>query len=469
LLNYSEANREFKMLAEIHFYEGLLVLTCSDKNLVPSFFRWDKRKGIWSAPAIFYRKTVILFKEKGIKLIDKASGFSKINLKLKLDYETRLYQNEALNEWKELGCLGTIVSPTGSGKSLIALKAMEMIGGSTFVVLPTIDLMNQWYDLLTDNFGIPVGILGGGLHEIKDITVSTYDSAYMYMDRYGNRFRFLIFDEIHHLPAPKYSIIPEMSLAPYRLGLTATYERQDGQEVILERLVGKEIVATTVKELKGKHLADFEIVKLRVDLTGDEKKDYNRLKENVRTFIKESKLPLYGKNIDKFFKKSVFDPSARRALLANNLARKISLSSKNKVEILESLIKRHFHGKIIIFSELNEVTYAISDRFLVPALTHEINTIERKRILDKFKKGDYRIIAASKVLNEGVDVPDANIGIILSGSGSSREQIQRLGRILRKKEGKKAILYEIVTKGTIESSLSRRRKTKDVDVRTLSV
>jgi len=457
------------MLPELKFFNGLIIIRGLDKQKIPPFFKWDVRKKVWSAPAIFYRKTVSLFKDRNIRFVDKASDFSKVPLKVKLDYEIRSYQTEALKAWKEQGYLGTIISPTGSGKSLIALKAMERISGSTFIVLPTIDLMNQWYDLLTDNFGIAVGVLGGGMHEIKDVTVSTYDSAYIYMDRYGDKFKFLIFDEIHHLPAPKYSIIPEMSVAPYRLGLTATYERLDGQEIILERLIGKEITATTIKELRGKHLAEFEVIRVRVELTPEEKKTYERLKENVSRFIKESKLPLYGKNLDKFFKKSVFDPSARRALFSNNIAKKISLSSINKIEILEALIKRHFKDKVIIFSELNEVTYEISRRFLVPALTHEIKTVERKRILDKFKKGEYRIIAASKVLNEGVDVPDANVGIILSGSGSSREQIQRLGRILRKKEGKKAVLYEIVTKGTIESSLSRRRKSKDVDVRSLSV
>ena len=457
------------MIPELHYFEGLILLYAQDKKNVPSYFKWDHRKRVWSAPAIFYRKTITLFKEKNIKLIDKASNFTKLDLKIYTDYEVRDYQEEALKLWKENSYLGTIVSPTGSGKSLLALKAMETIRGSSFIVLPTIDLMNQWYDLLTDNFRIPIGVLGGGHHEIKDITVSTYESAYIYMNKYGNKFKFLIFDEVHHLPTEKFSIIPEMSIAPYRLGLTATYERQDGQEVWLERLIGKEIVATTIKELKGKHLADFEVIKIRIDLTSGERKQYDELKKRVSNFIKESKLPLYGKNIDKFFKKSVFDPSARRALLSNNLAKKISLCSQSKIELLESLIKRHFNDKIIIFSELNEVTYTISQRFLIPALTHEIGTIERKKILDKFKKGEYRLLAASKVLNEGVDVPDANVGIILSGSGSSREHVQRLGRILRKKEGKKALLYEIVTKGTIESSLSRRRKTEDADVRSLSV
>ena len=269
------------MKAELYFYSGLIILRTSNESFIPAFFKWDKRKKVWSAPAIFYRKTIKTFKEKKIELFDKASNFTDVNLKLSLDYEVRPYQEEALKKWEEQGYLGSIISPTGSGKSLIALKAMEKIGGSTFVVLPTLDLMNQWYDLLTDNFNIQVGIIGGGYHKIKDITVSTYDSAYIHLDKYGNRFKFLIFDEVHHLPAPKYSIIPEMSIAPYRLGLTATYERQDGQEIILERTIGKEIIAATIEELKGKHLSDFEIIKIRIDLTPEEEKTYKKLKENA--------------------------------------------------------------------------------------------------------------------------------------------------------------------------------------------
>ena len=103
--------------------------------------------------------------------------------------------------------------------------AMAHVGRSTLVVAPTIDLMNQWYDLLTNAFDTEVGIMGGGYHEVLDLTVTTYDSAYMHMERYGNRFGLIIFDEVHHLPGEMYSHAAEMSIAPYRLGLTATPER----------------------------------------------------------------------------------------------------------------------------------------------------------------------------------------------------------------------------------------------------
>ena len=72
--------------------------------------------------------------------------------------------------------------------------------------------------------------------------------------------------------------------------------------------------------------------------------------------------------------------------------------------------------------------------------------------------GTYRAVATSKVLNEGVDVPAANVAVILSGSGTVREHVQRLGRILRKQEGKRAVLYELVTADTSETYTSERRR-----------
>ena len=87
-------------------------------------------------------------------------------------------------------------------------------------------------------------------------------------------------------------------------------------------------------------------------------------------------------------------------------------------------------------------------------------TKERKRILERFNSGEYPAIVTSKVLNEGINVPEANIGIVLSGSGSAREYIQRLGRLLRKREGKYAILYEVIAKDALEKGVSQRRRRK---------
>ena len=100
----------------------------------------------------------------------------------------------------------------------------------------------------------------------------------------------------------------------------------------------------------------------------------------------------------------------------------------------------------------------IARRFLVPVITHQTKTKERREILIKFNSGEYPIVATSRVLNEGVNVPEANVAVILSGSGSVREHVQRLGRILRKSGDKAATLYEVVTRGTVEEFTSNRRR-----------
>jgi superfamily II DNA or RNA helicase len=118
---------------------------------------------------------------------------------------------------------------------------------------------------------------------------------------------------------------------------------------------------------------------------------------------------------------------------------------------------RHRQDKVLIFTAENAAVYRISRDFLIPAITHETNVKERKQWLEAFNRGDVLSLVTSKVLNEGVNIPDASVAIILSGSGSSREHIQRLGRILRKKGDKQAVLYEVITRDTTEEHISRRR------------
>ena len=144
---------------------------------------------------------------------------------------------------------GVIVLPTGAGKSYVGQMAIASVQRGTLVVAPTIDLMNQWYDLLCAAFGEQIGLIGGGYYEIQDITVTTYDSAYNHMDRLGNRWGLIIFDECHHLPGEMYSHAAEMCLAPYRLGLTATPERADGRHVLLNELIGPQVYVKGIKEV----------------------------------------------------------------------------------------------------------------------------------------------------------------------------------------------------------------------------
>ena len=115
----------------------------------------------------------------------------------------------------------------------------------------------------------------------------------------------------------------------------------------------------------------------------------------------------------------------------------------------------------MIFTHDNATVYTIARQFLVPVITHQTKTKERREILLRFNAGTYPIVATSRVLNEGVNVPEANVAIILSGSGSVREHVQRLGRILRKSGNKDALLYEVITRGTAEEFTSSRRRKHD--------
>lgn len=360
------------------------------------------------------------------------------------------------------GKCGTVILPTGAGKTFVAVAAIESVGRSSLVVAPTIDLMGQWYSLLSDSFGLPVGILGGGHHELADITVTTYDSAYIHAADYGNRFDLIVFDEVHHLPSAKYQQIPAMSTAWCRLGLTATYERRDGAHEMLEFLVGPVVFRMGVGDLVGEYLSDYETVRIRTTLTEAEAARYGECARRYHAFLKRTGLKPFGAGWAEFLKMSAYDPDARRALVDRQEMKRIVVGSERKLEVLDSLLKQHAHDKTIIFTEQNDLVYRISREFLVPAITHQTRTRERRWILDGFRDGSLRTIVTSKVLNEGIDVPSAKIAIVLSGSASPREHMQRLGRILRKgAQRNTAILYEVVTAATAEVNVSARRRRTD--------
>jgi superfamily II DNA or RNA helicase len=241
--------------------------------------------------------------------------------------------------------------------------------------------------------------------------------------------------------------------------LTATYEREDGRHHELERLVGGKVYEIEVDKLTGKHLAEYTTRKIVTDLTEAERAEYEKHHAVFTEFLKASRIVLRSpRDFQRFVMRTGRDPRAREALLARNRARRIALNSRSKLEALSSILAEHFGERTIIFTEHNSLVYAISKEFLIPAITHTTQKEERAEILDNFRSGKYSTIVTSKVLEEGIDVPEASVGVILSGSGSRREYKQRLGRILRKKDGKLAILYEIVSKGTSEVGISRRRK-----------
>jgi superfamily II DNA or RNA helicase len=307
-------------------------------------------------------------------------------------------------------------------------------------------------------FDEEIGVMGGGEAELKPITVSTYDSAYIRAEKLGNRFLFIIFDEVHHLPAPSYMQIAEMYIAPSRLGLTATYQRDDGAHLELPRLVGGVVYQLGVDALTGKYLSPYTHEKVYVELDPEERRIYDKDYSIFRNYLRKKGIRMRSqRDFQRFIMFTGGNTEARKALLARNRAVDVALNSESKIKVLADLLKAYVGEKIIVFTRHNKLVYRISRRFLIPAITHQTPKEERKEILEAFKKNRLRAVVTSQVLDEGIDVPDASVAFIISGTGSNREYIQRLGRILRKQKGKKAKLFELVTRNTIESRISYRR------------
>lgn len=371
----------------------------------------------------------------------------------------RGYQVEALDSWINAGMRGTVVLPTGSGKTILGMLAIHEANSSAIIIVPTLDLMEQWRTRLAKAFSADIGVYGGGENKLAPLTVATYDTAYLRADELGNKFNFVIFDEVHHLPSPGYSQVAELFASRYRLGLTATYEREDGLHTELVRLVGPKVFERRVGDMAGTHLSPFRIEKVHVALTPEEDEDYRKNISTYRSFLVSRNLHVRSpEDLRKLIMRSGRDRDAREALLAKNRASAIALNSSSKIDALRRILESNPGNKTLIFTQHNSLVYKLSRLFLMPAITHSTPKDERAEVLDRFRKGAYRAIVTSKVLDEGIDVPDASLGIILSGTGSKREFVQRLGRILRKVEGKEARLIEIVTRSTMETGVSSRRR-----------
>ncbi|MBW2459800.1 MAG: DEAD/DEAH box helicase family protein, partial [Deltaproteobacteria bacterium] len=189
---------------------------------LPAQLVWDDRLAALRAPAVAYAEVVLWVRDRGLTVEDEARAYRKLPQSDITRQSPFPYQSEAIDAWKAQQCRGVVVLPTGSGKTFVAMLAMDGRPRSTLVVVPTLDLLNQWYDELSAAFSQPVGLIGGGYHEPADLTVTTYDSAYLHMDRLGNRYGMVVFDECHHLPSESYAMAARACLAPFRLGLTAT-------------------------------------------------------------------------------------------------------------------------------------------------------------------------------------------------------------------------------------------------------
>ncbi|HEY7358812.1 MAG TPA: helicase-related protein, partial [Ktedonobacterales bacterium] len=201
------------------------------------------------------------------------------------------------------------------------------------------------------------------------------------------------------------------------------------------------------------------IRRIAVDLTDEERLRYEALTAERDAFLRARGIKLGAPGgWEHFLRASAGSAEGRRALLAHHERRLLARGAETKLAVLAELLQQHPRDQILIFTDDTATAYEVSARFLLPVITHETPARERTEWMTLFRAGTLRALVASHVLDEGIDVPAAAVGILLSGSGSVREAVQRLGRILRRSPDKRqAVLYEVVARQTTEEATSRRR------------
>jgi superfamily II DNA or RNA helicase len=450
---------------ELRYFAGTLEVVglAHDTTVLPAACSWDPRAGRHRAAAMAYADVVRALLRAQLPFEDSARRYEELPSGLHVRREPRPYQSEALAAWLRAGARGVVVLPTGAGKTLVAQMAIDDRRRSTLVVTPTLDLVRQWHDGLGTAFGQRIGLVGGGEFELQPLTVTTYDSAYLHMETLGARFGLIVFDECHHLPGASYALAARLCLAPMRLGLSATPERADGRDADLTSLIGPTVYRKNIVELSGAYLADYETERVNVELTAEERAEYEAEREIYKSFLRRNGISMASPTgWADFIMRSARNDEGRRALMAYRRQREIAFTAPAKLAYVQHLLQQHRNDRVIIFTEDNATVYLVSRRFLVPAITHKTKVRERSAILAGLSDGTFGAVVTSRVLNEGVDIPEANVAIVMSGSGSVREHVQRLGRVLRKgssKDGeKRAVLYELVASGTSEAVTSVRRR-----------
>jgi len=441
----------------LSFNRGTLLLAGVGREKLPeivgpSVWAWDSRVGALRCDAIHYAAIRAALSEQfGPLLSDEVPDpcgvyWSKVKLP-----KLRSNQIEALEAWSKADCRGQIIMPTGTGKTEVALAAMARKKIASLVVAPVRDLMYQWHRRILAAFDYDAGIVGDGL----------YDSAYIHMARMGADFGLLIFDEEHHLPGKCRREAAILSDAPMRLGLTATAERSDGLHKDLDWLIGPVVYNMPFKEAEGSTLAHFDVVRIPVTLNQREQATYDRCSRAIRHFILSRRKEQPSYTWQDLCRESGGDPQARHAQKAYYLKNSIESRAAEKLRVLEDIFRLHKGQQILVFTGSNAMAIEVSKRFLVPTILSHTRKRERLAVLENFANGAFPVLVANRVLDEGIDVPEAKVAVVIGGQGSARQAKQRLGRILRRTGSARATLYEVVCENTKEVQRSRERRRSD--------
>jgi superfamily II DNA or RNA helicase len=387
----------------------------------------------------------------------------------------RIWQAEALKLWRHAKCRGVVQAVTGTGKTRVGIEAIDSEltgGGKVLVLVPSLALLYQWSRDLKDCFGeATIGHVGDGHDDSFDthaVLIATPQSARNLAFRRDAGL--LIADECHRYGSSTWSEALSVHFLR-RLGLTATYERQDEGDTRLAEYFGETPVFDIDfrRALKEKVVSPFRLAFIGVNLTSAETASYTEFDEQcsrARTKLTQEyglrSMPYgqfmlevartangaIGTRAARVARRYLNNFSKRRALLADTPAK------LERISALDPIIKSA--SGTLIFTQTKNAAHKATERLVrnghqAAAIWGDLESDERESLLQLFREGCRTVLAAPRVLDEGINVPDADLGIVLSASSGRRQMIQRMGRVLRlKSDGRRARLAILFAVGTSE-------------------
>ncbi|MFC7075672.1 DEAD/DEAH box helicase [Haloarcula halophila] len=344
-------------------------------------------------------------------------------LEMELRLRLRDYQADWVERFTDQGS-GVFVGPPGSGKTVAAMGAMAAIGGETLILVPSRELATQWRDELVRHTTLTdddIGEYHGGTKEIKPVTVATYRTAGM--DRHRKLFDqrkwgLIVYDEVHHVPSPIHRRSADLQ-TKHRLGLTATPTRESDDEEEIFTLVGPPIGTDWGKLFDEGYVAEPEV---------------------------EIRLVPWGSDTER----------SEYATTSGHGRRQAAAGNTGKIEEIQYTLEQHPAAKALVFVEYLDQGEAISEAIDVPFISGEMPHARREKLFDEFRRSERDTLLVSRVGDEGIDLPDAELAIVASGLGGSRRQgAQRAGRTMRPAGDARMVV--LATRGTTEEDFVRRQ------------
>ena len=420
------------------------------------------------------------------KLDDVEEGKGdKVNAKSKKEtpiyrYEVgglREWQKEALVAWEEAGCTGIVEAVTGAGKTRLAMAAIARelnLGGKVAVIVPSRGLQRQWEREMYQFFeSADIGLMGNGNADSlveNDILIAVVNSASeKELGLIDGESGLLVADECHRLGAEKFQLALE-EVFPSRLGLSATRERTDGaHDTILAPYFGDVVYSLGYEDaMAGGFISEVKVAQIEVELSPEEQFEFDELSEVISAaqydLSKRFGIPIdpYSRFMEEVHHLAMYGDmkqgmAAKRYISSVTKRRKLLANTPKKSEALATLVSAiNKSNRAIVFTEtisgVTEIFNLLSASGISTEQLHsKLLPRERVAALHLFETGQCKALVAARVLDEGIDVPEADLAIIVSATKTRRQMIQRMGRVLRpKKDGRPARFVLVYVAGTSE-------------------